>query len=580
MPKLPSKNEIESAFLSFSKKEWLLFSVFALALVISTVMILQNINRYFLVSVPKDGGSITEGIIGSPRFVNPVLATSDADQDLVSLVYSGLMRKDQAGNLAPNLAEKYEMSADGLQYTFTLRKDASFQDGVKLMAEDVIFTIEKIKDPSVRSPRKGNWDNISVEKIDDRTVRFTLRQPYASFLENATVGIMPVHIWQGASLELNDANWNPVGSGPYRVKEAGKQPAGLIDFYKLTAFADFVLGEPHIQEITLRFYPNEEELLAAFLRGEVNQISSITPENALRLAEKKFRIESSVLPRVFGLFFNQNQNKIFTDKRVAQAINLAVDKEEIINEVLHGYGTVINDPIPPNAIVYPELEKEKNITREEKLKIAEDILAKAGWKLGKSGYLEKTITEKGKKMTTELQFSISTGNAPELAQAAELIRQDLAKIGMRVEIKTFEIGNLNQDIIRPRKYDSLLFGQIVGHESDLVAFWHSSQRLDPGLNVAMYANARVDKILEDAFVTVNEEKRIKKYVDFNQEIKKDMPAVFLYSPNLIYAVSKDLGGFAIDRLTSPPDRFADIHSWFLRTEKVWKIFAQNQEAKS
>ena len=96
----------------------------------------------------------------------------------------------------------------------------------------------------------------------------------------------------------------------------------------------------------------------------------------------------------------------------------------------------------------------------------------------------------------------------------------------------------------------------------------------------MYANARVDKILEDAFVTVNEEKRIKKYVDFNQEIKKDMPAVFLYSPNLIYAVSKDLGGFAIDRLTSPPDRFADIHSWFLRTEKVWKIFAQNQEAKS
>src|SRR3989344_4889425 len=398
MPKLPSKNEIESAFLSFSKKEWLLFSVFALALVISTVMILQNINRYFLVSVPKDGGSMT-------------------------------------------------------------------------------------------------------------------------------VGIMPVHIWQGASLELNDANWNPVGSGPYRVKEAGKQPAGLIDFYKLTAFADFVLGEPHIQEITLRFYPNEEELLA-------------------------------------------------------QAINLAVDKEEIINEVLHGYGTVINDPIPPNAIVYPELEKEKNITREEKLKIAEDILAKAGWKLGKSGYLEKTITEKGKKMTTELQFSISTGNAPELAQAAELIRQDLAKIGMRVEIKTFEIGNLNQDIIRPRKYDSLLFGQIVGHESDLVAFWHSSQRLDPGLNVAMYANARVDKILEDAFVTVDEEKRIKKYVDFNQEIKKDMPAVFLYSPNLIYAASKDLGGFAIDRLTSPPDRVADIHSWFLRTEKVWKIFAQNQEAKS
>src|SRR6185369_17927164 len=116
-----------------------------------------------------------------------------------------------------------------------------------------------------------------------------------------------------------------------------------------------------------------------------------------------------------------------------------------------------------------------------------------------------------KKDVRKLQFSISTGNAPELAKTAELIKDDLAAVGIKVDIKTFETGNLNQNVIRPRKYDALLFGEIINNESDLFAFWHSSQRKDPGLNVAMYTNAKVDKILEDAFVTADEETRVKKY---------------------------------------------------------------------
>ena len=141
-------------------------------------------------------------------------------------------------------------------------------------------------------------------------------------------------------------------------------------------------------------------------------------------------------------------------------------------------------------------------------------------------------------------------------------------------MKTFETGNLNQNVIRPRKYDALLFGEIINHESDLFAFWHSSQRKDPGLNVAIYTNAKVDKILEDASITVDQKARIEKYMKFSEEIKNDVPAVFLYSPNFIYTVSKNLKEFKINRMIAPSERYLNSYSWYTQTEQVWEIFAK------
>ena len=570
---LPSKNEIKRAISHFSKKEYFVFLGFVFILCLSTIIILQNINKSFMVNVPLQGGSITEGIVGTPRFINPVLAFSDADQDLVSLIYSGLMRKNSDGTLTPDLAEKYEISKDGLTYTFTLKNEIYFHDEKPVGADDVVFTINKIKDPIIKSPKRGNWDGVSVEKIDEKTVKFTLKQSYASFLENITLGIMPASLWEASPIELNDANTKPIGSGPYKVVKVNKQSGGLIDYYELTSFEKFNLGQPYIEKIILRFYPNENDQISALENGEVDQISSITPSNAQILKEKNYRVESLTLPRVFGLFLNQNQNQIFTDKNIITAIDLAINKDDIIRDVLLGYGVAIDNPIPPNMINYQKLNKGNNISHEEKIKKAQDILSKDGWKKGVNGFLEKTTTDKKKKKaTTYLEFSISTGNAPELVKSAELIEQDLEIIGMKVDVKTFEIGNLNQGVIRPRKYDALLFGQIINHESDLFAFWHSSQRKDPGLNVAMYTNAKVDKILEDAFITIDEKSRIKKYAQFEDEIKKDMPAVFLYSPNFIYIVSKNIQRFSIDHIIRPEDRFLNSYLWYIKTDNVWKIF--------
>ena len=383
---------------------------------------------------------------------------------------------------------------------------------------------------------------------------------------------MPAYLWKGSPIELNEKNTTPVGSGPYAIKNVSKQPSGIIDSYELVPFKKFALGEPYIKNIILRFYQNEDVLSKALLDKEVSQISSMTPANAEILKEKNYQIYSAILPRVFGLFFNQNQNQLFVDKIVVRAINQAIDKERILQDVLLGYGIVIDNPIPPNVIQYQKLNGKNNASREEIIKKVQSDLAKAGWKVGADGFLEKTKNEKKKKIITKLEFSISTGNAPELAKTAELIKQDLQAVGIKVDIKTFEIGNLNQGVIRPRQYDALLFGQIINHESDLFAFWHSSQRRDPGLNIAMYTNAKVDKILEDAFITADELQRIKKYAQFEDEIKKDMPAVFLYSPNFIYVVSKNIKRINIEHIISLKDRFLNTYSWYIQTENIWKIF--------
>ncbi|MFA6586060.1 MAG: ABC transporter substrate-binding protein [Candidatus Paceibacterota bacterium] len=572
---LPSKNEIKKAISHFSKKEYMVFFSLVVIFLISTLAILQSINTSFMTSVALKGGSISEGIVGTPRFINPIIATSQADQDMVALIYSGLMRKNTDGTIIPDLAEKYEMSKDGLIYTFTLKDKIYFHDNKPITTDDIVFTIEKIKDPTMKSPKKGGWDGVSVEKIDDKTIKFILKQPYASFLENTTLGIMPAYLWNTSPIELNDSNTNPIGSGPYKIAKISKQSTGLIDYYDLAPFKKFNLGEPYITKMTLHFYQNENALISALEKGEIDQISSITPANAQILKEKNYRIESLTLPRVFGLFFNQNQNQIFTDKNVIKAIDLAVDKDSIVRDVLLGYGVVINDPIPPNMINYQKLNQENNTSQEEKIKKAQDILTKDGWKKGIDGFLEKTTVGKNKKKTTTyIEFSISTSNAGELAKTAELIRKNLENIGMKVTVKTFEIGNLNQSVIRPRQYDALLFGQIINNESDLFAFWHSSQRKDPGLNVAMYTNAKVDKILEDASITIDEKSRIKKYALFEDEIKKDMPAIFLYSPDFIYVVSKDLKGFTMDHITNSGDRFLNSYMWYTKTDNVWKIFSK------
>jgi len=231
--KIPKKQELFDAKASFSKKQYKIWVFVVLVAFVSMVMIVSKLNNSFMVEVPAKGGSITEGIIGTPTLVNPVLALSDADKDLTTLVYSGLMRKTPEGEFIPDLAESYEMSPNGMTYTFVLKKDLKFHDGAKLTADDVIFTIEKIKDPLIKSPRKLGWDGISVSKTDDYTVVFNLNQPYISFLDNTVIGILPMHIWKN----INGAEFNFIHFILYTVWSGIGSVA--VFFFFISSFGNF-----------------------------------------------------------------------------------------------------------------------------------------------------------------------------------------------------------------------------------------------------------------------------------------------------------------------------------------------------
>lgn len=579
MINFPKKEELSSlkqkiirAINSFSVKETALFVFLSAVFLGSLVGIVWKINNSFMVSVPAKGGEITEGVIGAPRFINPLLAISDADRDIASLVYSGLLRADADGALIPDLASKYEVSEDGRTYLFTLRDDAYFHNGDKVTADDVVFTILKAQDSALKSPKRANWEGVSVEKINDLEVKFALKQAYSPFLENATLGILPKNIWKEAGSEqfsFSEFNVLPIGSGPYKITKVKKNSSGIPSYYELSSFKRFVLGAPYINKIIIRFYPNEEALVSAYKKKEIEGMNAIPPNLAVSLKGDGARIESFPLPRIFGIFLNQNQANIFTDKAVREALDVLVDKDSIIEKVIHGYGLKIDGPIPKGGLGYESAE-EKKLTAEERVAAAKKILESAKWKWNKK--TEKWEKKVGKE-TRVLQFSLSTGEAPELKDAALIAKENWALAGIKTEIKIFETGDLNQNIIRPRKYDALLFGEIIGRDSDPFAFWHSSQRLDPGLNIALYTNIKADKLLEDARKINDIEKRAEKYSLFQKEIRADVPAIFLYSPEFIYAVPNGVNGLQVGFITVPSERFLSVNKWFIKTNRVWKIFA-------
>ncbi|MCK5590873.1 MAG: hypothetical protein KAI72_02850, partial [Candidatus Pacebacteria bacterium] len=243
----------------------------------------------------------------------------------------------------------------------------------------------------------------------------------------------------------------------------------------------------------------------------ITNINSISPEKAREL-NNDHRIEYGYLPRIFSAFFNQNEADIFTKKEVRQALDIAIDREEIINKVLFGYATEIMGPLPPGSLGYIAQEKTEVLTQEDRITKAQDILEESGWERNENGIFIKEMSDN----TLALSFSISTTNeAPELTHIAEILKQRWEKIGAEVNIKSFETkDNLKNYAIRPRDYEILLFGEIIGVNSDPYAFWHSSQRLDPGLNIASYTNVAVDKALERARATSSKEARVKHFKIF------------------------------------------------------------------
>ena len=513
---------------------------------------------------PAQGGHFTEGIVGTPRFINPLLAQSQADQDLTILMYSGLMRALPDGTIVPDLASSYEVSEDGTVYTVTLRDDAVFHDGKKVTVDDVLFTIMEAQDPALQSPQEEVWLGIRVQALDSRTITFSLSRPYASFLENLTLGILPKHLWGNIPPEEFAAhvlNTEPVGSGPFELDSVSRNGSGIPETYTLSAFDDSTRGRPHMNEIRLRVYGNQKDLISAYLNGDVDSLDSLNPSDAHALQENGADIQEYQLPRVFGIFFNQNKNDVLTKSAVREALSEAIDRQAILNDVLFGFGESLETPLPTH--LYTPKNQDTR-TPEEHIASAQAILEKAGFeKNEKSGLYEDD--------GVPLSITLSTANTEELKDVAEKVAKNWRELGVDASVELFDIGQLHHEIIRPRAYEALLFGQVVGRDGDVYPFWHSSQRNDPGLNVALYANIRVDAILENIRATLDPKTRSDLYADFVDEIESDTPAVFLYTPHLLYIAPRNVSGMHVGVVHTPAERFLDVQDWYVRTERIWKF---------
>ncbi len=607
---------------------------------------------------PANGGIHIEGVIGQPRFINPIYANSDIDRDLTQLIFSGLMKYGDNLEIVPDLAQKYDVEEDGKAYKFYLKKNLFWQDKTPLTADDVIFTIKTIQNPDYKSPLRASWVGVEVEKINDLAVKFSLRQPYAAFIENCTLKIIPEHIWKNTTPQnfpFEIYNLKPIGSGIYKLKDILPDKKNRIESLTLTKNPLYDGQKPYISEIKFLFFDTKENAIKAAKGKKITGLSLDSYENL----GKTWKADYFSLPRYFAVFFNPDKSTTLNDIQVRMALNYGINKTKIIKNILDGSASsleqkIVSSPIlpslynfnPPTTSYEYDTEKakkilenagykdinqdgfrERNIKKEPAFqfrselrltsegnevkelqkclanipgiypngeisgrfdqktkdavitfqeKYADEILKPSGLAKGTGsvGGATRTMLNKicfgsGEAKQT-LEFSLVTVDQPQLVEIANALKQQWKLLGVSVEVKKFPISQLEQDFIKPRNYDSLLFGEVLGAIPDLFPFWHSSQKKDPGLNLALYENKDVDKLLEDIRKSLDPKVRAEKFEVMQNLLLKDAPAVFLYNPDYVYLTSDKIKGLQDQKITDPSKRFSNIEKWYIKTKRVWR----------
>ncbi|NTW46499.1 MAG: peptide ABC transporter substrate-binding protein [Candidatus Moranbacteria bacterium] len=512
--------------------------------------------------VPAHGGRYVEGVVGQPRYVNPVLSSVNAaDEDLVSVVYEGLTGYDRDGRIVSRLAEKIDVSDDGMTYVVTIRDGAVWHDGEPVTAEDVAFTVETIKDPAYRSPIRQKWQGVDVEVRDARTVVFILKKAYFGFPDHLTVGILPKHIWETVAPErfaLADANLAPIGSGPYRFAGFQKDSEGNILSCELRAFPGYVGGEAHIDRITFSFYPDEDSMVEAYGRREIIGMSPLSAERGVALSARKGTIVHDFsVPRVFSVFFNTTKSVPLAYSEVRQALSMATDREALVRDALSGRGTAATvpflsfmegDPSVPSVAFDADA--------------ASRLLEEKGWKAGDDG-----IRHKG---DDRLAFDLKVPDWPELRRTADLLREQWKALGVDVTVDVMPVSELNRDVIRPREYEALLYGEEMGVNPDFYSFWHSSEKNDPGLNLALFDDSDADDLLLKLREESDPGKRDELLGAFLGILSEKNPAVFLFSPDVSYVMSDGVKGVDIRTVNGVSSRFSTVRDWYMDTKRVFR----------
>lgn len=514
-------------------------------------------------AVAASGGDYNEGIIGQPRLINPLLATSDTDLAIVHLVFSGLYKYDGNSRLVPDLAESMpELSTDQKVYTVHLKHNVKWQNDRPFSADDVLFTVKTLQDPAFNSPLRSEWLNTTVEKMDDYTVRFRVKDISGPFVSNLTLPIISRSVWErveAGNFLLSQNNLEAIGTGPYLIKEIKKLPQGNVQSIKLEAFSNYYNGRPNLDSVKFIFYENYEDILHGLHGKQIDGFGFLPFDKNLFLDRdnQSLNILQLPLPQYEAVFFNLS-NKIFADKNVRKAFTLATDKQSVVDQIFSGNGHIIDGPIlaeQVNGLPSPGSHYD--------LETARQLLDNAGWKIDSN-------TQIRSKNNAPLEFTLTTNDFALNAQTAELLVNQWKALNANVHLNILPTKELTDTVIRPRKFDALLFAQKLGPDPDPFVFWHSSQTKNPGLNLPGFSNSTADKLISEARTTTNKEVRDDKYRQLQSLLVEEAPAIFLTQSIYIYALDREIKGVSLTNLYDESFRLYDTSNWYRDERRVWK----------
>jgi len=542
-------NTLRKIFSAFTKRERLTFYVANGLLLVALIGLGAIIVNRTTTVVPARGGTYTEGVVGQPTYVNPILASTEVDKNLVRLLFASV----------PDLADKIEADATGRVWKIRLKENLRWSDNQKLTADDVVFTVQMIQDPETHSPLFASWQGVTVSRLSEIEVQFNLVAPYAFFDGNLKeLYIAPKHLFADtppANWHLSDYNLKPVASGPYLFDTYERQPSGVVSEFRMSINPTYVGPKPLIETFSFRFFPKMDDLIAAFNDGSVNGLADFNPESVEKIS-RPFQIWSFDVPSYYAVFLNQGQHLAFKDAAVREALNMAVDRAALVQDVFAGRATAVSDPVLPNV----------SSATGANIDAANQLLDQNGWQAGPDGIRAKTI----KDTIIRLDFTLAVPRIPFVVKTAQMLADQWKKIGANVTVSAADPDTLADTTIKNRDYQAILFGNFLNPPSDLYAFWHSNERFYPGLNLALYNNKQADTLIESIRNELDPAARANDLTQLRALIVNDAPAVFLYSPNYLYITSRDLKGVETGVLSEPADRYRSVAEWHLKTTRALK----------
>jgi len=540
---------------------------------------------------PAPGGTYVEGMVGSPQYVNPLLCQyNDVDRDLCTLIFSGLLRFDERGQLQSDLADSWEVSPDGLVYTFRLRPNARWHDNRPVTAEDVIYTIKLLQDPNFPGQQDvaALWRTVKAEEVNSLTVQLTLQEPYTPFLQYVTTGnfgVLPKHVLgdvKAADLPALPFNRKPIGSGPFQVEQFGSSETGQSQQVLLSAFAGYYGRQPYIAKVDFKFYPDYPSMLAAYRAGEIQGLSKVPADQLTSVRDTpSVNLYTGRLAAYTMIFLNQGNDALpfFQDQNVRQALLLSLDRRQILEEVLHNQGTIADSPLIPDTWAYaadlPPVIPNRDRARQ--------LLNEAGWRYPVA---QQPVREAGDEVVIRptpvvglndtpirvkdgvpISFTLYTNNNPLQVALAQAVAQQWLDIGVQASVLPVQTG-LRSNYLEPRNYQAALIDVQLPSDPDPYPFWHETQADPPGQNYSQFRDRDMSEVLEQARRTNDQAQRASLYHKFQEMFREKTPGILLYYPVYNYGISEKVRDVQIGPIAVSADRFRTLPDWYVITRRV------------